>query len=209
MVLAGGQSSRMGQDKALIIVEGMPLIQRTCVIAQACATSVYVLTPWIERYQEVLPSRCQLIRETPTLGENQSHGPLVAFIQGLPYIKTKWVLLLACDLPFLNISEIQQWGRSLSEVSDEIMALIPKTDNHWQPLCGFYRRECLDSLIEFRQKGGKSFQSWLADESIYELKVSNHRILFNCNTTRDLDELRVCTDVNIKPPKKFRESLLD
>ena len=45
IVLAGGQSSRMGQDKALLTVEGEPLVQRVCDIAIAFCNPLYVVTP--------------------------------------------------------------------------------------------------------------------------------------------------------------------
>jgi len=115
IVLAGGRSSRMGQDKALLSIQGVPLLQLVCNIAQSCADTVYVVTPWPERYQEVLPTTCRFIREVPLPGENTSeisasskvmplpHGPLVGFAQGLAQAQTAWVLLLACDLPRLRV----------------------------------------------------------------------------------------------------------
>jgi molybdopterin-guanine dinucleotide biosynthesis protein A len=65
IVLAGGKSSRMGQDKALIPIQGVPLLQRVCRIAETCADRVYVVTPWPERYQHLILPRCQFIQEIP------------------------------------------------------------------------------------------------------------------------------------------------
>ena len=57
LILAGGQSRRMGFDKALMAWNGEPLIQRTCRVALGCAARVYVVTPWADRYRPVLPPR--------------------------------------------------------------------------------------------------------------------------------------------------------
>lgn len=189
IVLAGGQSSRMGQDKALINFRGVPLLKHICLIATECAESVYVITPAIERYQSILPNGCQLIREVALPGETFPHGPLVGFAQGLAQVQTEWVLLLACDLPYLTASEIQNWSISLATVSPEVIALVPRRNNRWEPLCGFYRRSCLNLLNEFIQQGGRSFQGWLTQHPVEELLVPDSRLLFNCNTPEDLADI--------------------
>jgi molybdopterin-guanine dinucleotide biosynthesis protein A len=186
MVLAGGQSSRMGQDKALIPIQGTPLLRQVCTIALKCTREVFVVTPWPERYRNILPKNCHLIQEMLLLGEDQSHGPLVAFAQGLTQVKRDWVLLLACDLPQLQVEVLQNWGSQLTNTPKEVMAVLPRSPKGWEPLCGFYRRQCLPQLIDYINQGGRSFQKWLAQHSVQELPVRDRQILFNCNTPEDL-----------------------
>ncbi|MBD1995906.1 molybdenum cofactor guanylyltransferase [Leptolyngbya sp. FACHB-541] len=186
IALAGGQSSRMGQDKALLELDGIPLIQRTYQIAQQYANPVYVVTPWIERYREVLPANCQFIQETWKPEEAKPHGPLVGFAQALTYVETEWVLLLACDLPYLKLEILQNWIAELENVSVEAIALLPKNpQGWWEPLCGFYRSNCLPELTSFVESGGRSFQKWLTHQSVQELTLDNVQMLFNCNTPEE------------------------
>lgn len=206
IVLAGGKSSRMGRDKALISIWGVPLIQHVCNAAKACAPEVYVVTPWPERYQDILPSNCFVVREVPSLGEAKPHGPLIGFAQGLsavlsekkkdasenskiPEEEEEWVLLLACDLPRLQGSVLQNWAGQLEHVSDGAIALLPRSAKGWEPLCGFYRSTCLPVLTEFINRGGRSFQQWLAQHTVQELPLSERELLFNCNTPADLAAL--------------------
>lgn len=188
MVLAGGQSSRMGQDKALIPIQGMPLLRQVCTIALKCTREVFVVTPWPERYRDILPKNCHLIQEMLLLGEAQSHGPLVAFAQGLTQVKRDWVLLLACDLPQLQVEVLQNWGSNLINAPKDVVALLPRSPKGWEPLCGFYRRQCLPQLIDYINQGGRSFQQWLAQHPVQELPVRDRQVLFNCNTPEDLTE---------------------
>jgi molybdopterin-guanine dinucleotide biosynthesis protein A len=185
IILAGGKSSRMGEDKALISIQGVPLLQRIYNIAEDCATTVYVVTPWSERYQHILPCNCQFIKEAPL-----SNGPLVGFAQGLAQVQTDWVLLLACDLPNLRVEVLQEWANQLDDVSDEAIAALAHHIKGWEPLCGFYRRSCLADLNEYINQGGRSFQSWLNQHSVQLLPVTEPGMLFNCNTPDDLKSVK-------------------
>ncbi len=200
MILAGGQSSRMGQDKAQILVHGVPLLRRICEVALQCSSSVFVVTSRPETYRAILPDGCELLQEQPLPHESLPHGPLVGFSQGLAYVQTEWVLLLACDLPCLQVDILQRWIDQLDHQlnqHDELTALLPWTQYGWEPLCGFYRTSCLIRLRSFIQQGGRSFQRWLAQESVYAIAFSDdpvqqqqeRRMLFNCNTLEDLASL--------------------
>jgi molybdenum cofactor guanylyltransferase len=196
IILAGGQSSRMGRDKALIVVEGMPLLQRTCAIALQCAPHVLVVTAAMRDYSKIMPDRCILIEEHLLPGESQLQGPLSGFIQGLEQIKTEWVLLLACDLPKLNQEILQCWILQLPP-DDDKNALLPQGKKGWEPLCGFYRTDCLPSLAQFMRQGGRSLQVWLAQAPVQAIQFSNdpevnrqeQAMLFNCNTPEDLQQI--------------------
>jgi molybdenum cofactor guanylyltransferase len=185
IVLAGGLSSRMGRDKALIEVNQVPLLAHICRIAQQCADPVYVVTPWVDRYQSVVDPQVRFIPEV--LVADQTNGSLMGFIQGLAIVETDWVLLLACDLPNLRAEVLQQWAAELSNVGEAI-ALIPKNpEGWWEPLCGFYRRDCLASLEAYGASGGRSFQRWIAQQEtkVRKLEVGDQEMLLNCNTPED------------------------
>jgi molybdopterin-guanine dinucleotide biosynthesis protein A len=182
LILAGGQSSRMGRDKALLSFQGLSFLENICLIAQDCAVQVSVITPWPERYQLIIPQCCQIINEPlPT------RGPLLAFALALTFVSTDWVLLLPCDLPLLTPPIIQAWSRLLDTVPENAIALVPRCSDRWEPLCAFYHRRCLASLQSYIQQGGTSFQKWLNVSVVEELIIDNSEILFNCNTPEDLE----------------------
>ena len=194
IVLAGGQSRRMGQDKALLSIEGVPLLRRVCDVALQCTSIVYVITFHPERYRSLLPPNCCLIQEQALPEETEPHGPLLGFAQALALLQaeqgqTEWVLLLACDLPRLSGEALQQWVKMLKRAGDAI-ALLPKSQKGWEPLCGFYRTSCLASLQAAIARGDRSFQRWLYQESVEELLIDDQQLLFNCNTPEDWEKVR-------------------
>ncbi|MDJ0902931.1 MAG: molybdenum cofactor guanylyltransferase [Xenococcus sp. MO_188.B8] len=186
IVLAGGQSSRMGQDKALLTIGKQTLLSYVCNVAQESVNWVYIVTPWTEKYQNIveLPC-CYLLRETLVSSAEKSNCPLIGFYQGLEKVKTEWVLLLACDLPRLNSTAIKKWCAYLTDLPQDAIALLPRHPKGWEPLCGFYRSNCRSSIKEYLDRGGRSFQHWLKDHQVIELELDNRSILFNCNTPED------------------------
>ncbi len=185
IVLAGGQSSRMGRDKALLTNGNLTLLSQICHVARECATTVYIVTPWVEKYQHIVPQNCQLIREKLLLPNQKSNTPIIGFVRGLRQVNTEWVLLLACDLPKLQSSQVRSWYKELIKVLPEQIALLPRNSKGWEPLCGFYRRSCLSLLETYIAAGGRSFQNFLTQNSIAELPIGDRSCLFNCNTPED------------------------
>ena len=187
IVLAGGKSTRMGQDKALLIKNGCPLLTHVCTVAQAVLNDVYVITPWTTKYQNLLPVGVHLIQERVVLPNGESNCPLIGLYQALQQVQSQyqWVLLLACDLPRLNGQAIAQWCEYLTTVDQSQIALIPYSEKGYEPLCGFYRSSCLPLLQTYIEQGGKSFQKWLAQHPVQELPISDRSVLFNCNTPED------------------------
>ena len=190
IALSGGKSSRMGQDKALLEVNGETLLFKTCQTALQVAGSVYVVARSQEQYQQAIAVN---LPQFHLVIDQQFDGALVGFWQGIQAISnpTDWILLLACDLPNLQGNVLQIWANQLSDLPESAIAYLPRyVDEHsqklWEPLCGFYRWQCQDSLELFIKNGGRSFQKWLSNQEVTEIKNVPSSMLFNCNTPKDL-----------------------
>ncbi|BAY87206.1 molybdopterin-guanine dinucleotide biosynthesis protein A [Calothrix parasitica NIES-267] len=173
----------MGTDKALVNYQGKPMLQRVYQVAAACTEQVCILTPWIERYQNILPSDCQYLIES-----QPGKGPVNGFYEGLKQISADWILLLACDLPLLDVEIIQNWINKLPQIPTSTLALVPQRSDIWEPMCGFYRKEIKSELNTFLKSGKRSFQKFLLDVEVEGLEVDEKAdlMLFNCNYPGDL-----------------------
>lgn len=172
----------MGRDKALVLWEGVPMLQRVYRMAVECGVPVSVMTPWPDRYREILPPDCCWLEES-----QPGEGPLVALSQGMAQLESDWIWLLACDLPQLDAAILRSWIDRLEFLSASTLACVPQQPRGWEPLCGFYRREARSSLDEFLAAGGRSFQQWLPHLAVEPIPVGEPEawILRNCNTPED------------------------
>ncbi|MGI0494153.1 molybdenum cofactor guanylyltransferase [Alkalinema pantanalense CENA528] len=184
IVLAGGQSRRMGQDKALLQIAGQPLLQQICDRAAQCCSVIYVVTAWPDRYRSFLPETCQCVVD------RTMQGPLVGFAQGLAGVQTKWVLLLACDMPSLDGALMRQWAQELPTLPETSIAYLARHTKGWEPFGGFYRVNIQADLNQFIQQGGKSFQQFLQQRSITEISNVMENHFLNCNSPQDWASLR-------------------
>jgi len=130
-VLAGGKSSRMGRDKALMQVEGKPLVLRAAEILRPFVPEVTLLAP-ADWYGNL---------GFPVIADKwPDQGPMAAICTGLLSSTTEWNVFLACDLPMISQQFIQLLvQRSRATRAD---AVVPRTADGWQPLSAAYHSRC-------------------------------------------------------------------
>jgi molybdenum cofactor guanylyltransferase len=183
IILAGGKSTRMGEDKGTIVLGGVPLIRRVYAAISPVVGEVYVVGTGVSRYAPLLPSDCRFLEEEPMY-----RGPLwglAAAWESLP--PCDWILVTACDLPNLQTRVLQQWHDRLPSLSPTELAYLPRSSRGWEPLCGFYRDRQRASLTAAVAAGTNSFQDWLAGMTIATIDRVPPQMAFNCNTPADIE----------------------
>jgi molybdopterin-guanine dinucleotide biosynthesis protein A len=194
IVLSGGKSSRMGRDKALLAINGETLLWKTCRTALQAADSVCIVARSQEQYQDAIATN---LPQISVVLDQHFDGALVGFWQGIQAISSPvdWILLLACDLPNLQVDVLQSWASQLANLPETAIAYLPRyldenSQKQWEPLCGFYRWQSQDSLREFIGNGGRSFQKWLSNQEVVEIVNAPVAMLFNCNTPDDFRSIK-------------------
>ena len=192
IALAGGKSSRMGRDKALLEINGETLLSQTSRIGLEIADSLYIVARSQEQYESLPNDTSDKIH---VILDQKFDGALVGFWQGINAIANPpdWLLLLACDLPNLQADILKIWASQLLDLPEQVIAYLPsyqpnmlQSKKYWEPLCGFYRWQCRDSLAQFMTQGGRSFQKWLDHQGVEKIPNVPESMLFNCNTPEDL-----------------------
>ena len=142
-VLAGGRSSRMGSDKAEVVVEGQTMLQRVFSTLQELLPRVVVLGAERERFEcwpDVVPAQ----------------GPLAGIVTALSRMDDDRVLIVAVDQPFARGQTLQR----LSELESRIPVVPVDWDGVRQVTCALYPKAIAEAAMEEAEADG-SIQSLL------------------------------------------------
>lgn len=139
-ILAGGQSSRMGTDKAFVKLKDKFLIEHVINAVLGLSSDVSIIANEKEKYQ--------------TLGlavysdEYLNSGPLAGIHSALVHAQNQNVLILSCDSPFIQKELIAEL---INEI-DGYDACVPVGDGKIYPLTAIYSKKCLLRLSNSLQK---------------------------------------------------------
>ncbi len=196
LVLAGGQSHRMGQDKRLLEYQGKPLIRRAFEATQAISDELWVLIASHEDQQILSPL---LNRDTRfLLDEHPNSGPLAALVNALPHVKSKYALLLAVDYPLVTRSFLQKMKSTLEAQAPSPDAFVPLWQGIPQVACAFYRQSLHTELKEAFLKGERSLRRWVLSSPkgrvqwLHEedwQRWEHREVFLNVNTPQDYQRL--------------------
>ncbi len=189
-VLAGGASSRMGRDKALLAIAGEPLVVRTARLVESVAGETTVVGN---------PEMYRLLGLHAVGDDWPSAGPLGGIATALGLSKAPWNLVVACDLPYLTKGWLNYVvARALTSQAD---AVVPMNARGAEPLCAIYHKRCEAAIRVELERGTRkvteALQALLV-EMIAPLEwkaFDSDGLLFkNMNSPEDYDEARARLD---------------
>ncbi len=138
IVLAGGRSTRMGRDKASLVLGGRTLLQRVVDAVGVIASEVVVVgAPGRDLPAVVSPRALLLVADSV-----EGQGPLAGIIAGLDATERAVAVVVGCDQPFVQPALLAH----LAELATMHVAAVPVVDGRAQPLCSAVRREALPAL---------------------------------------------------------------
>lgn len=186
-ILAGGHSSRFGSNKALFAPDGETLISKAAGLLRSVA-------------REVLVSASQTnARDYDFLGleivvdQHPDSGPMGGLETLLQRCTTPWLLVLTCDMPFVDKDTLITMISSLTGESDN--ALYQRDRPHalaWQRCDGsispfplLIERSALPKLQSRMRIGSLSMKGLLSDLDTYYIMSPDNRLLSNINRPED------------------------
>jgi molybdenum cofactor guanylyltransferase len=147
-LLAGGLSTRMGRDKAGVLVEGVPLWEHQCAKLRALEPAEFFISgriagPYARAGVEIVPDA------KPGL------GPLAGLAAILRRATSPLVLVLAVDLPVVSVGFLEML---IAQARATSLGLVPRSERWFEPLAAVYPRAALPLVAQLLGEEDRSLQ---------------------------------------------------
>jgi molybdopterin-guanine dinucleotide biosynthesis protein A len=190
-VLAGGGSTRFGRDKALVEIEGAPMLLRMRALLGEVTTQVNVIAA---------PGKYAALGITSIADRWEGQGPLAGIITALLTTKetgseAQWNLIVGCDMPFLTGEWLRHLVTRALASSAEVVA--PQSAQGLEPLCACWRTSAAEKLQSAFEEGVRKITQAMKrlpmevlDEADWKRFDATGRLFWNMNTAADYNEAK-------------------
>jgi molybdopterin-guanine dinucleotide biosynthesis protein A len=185
IMLAGGQSSRLGTDKSFVNVNGQSLIEQIVAKLARLSDDVIIVTNSPEKYDHL---------EARLVGDiYPGKGALGGIYSGLRAAASAYSLVVACDMPFLDL-HLLRYMIILASGHDVV---IPRIGGLPEPLHAIYSKSCLEPIDRLLARGRLKIIDFFSEvrvryveEDEVDIFDPRHLSFFNVNTPNDLEEMK-------------------
>ena len=179
-ILAGGKSSRMGFDKQLLTDNNRRILETVSDTLRKEFSDILIVTAKPELYEGMDVRVCS--------DEFQNMGPLAGIHAALTNGRSKYVYLIACDMPVVSLPYIRHIKQRITETRAKVC--VCRRNDRFEPFNGFYSRELLPN-VEQRLREGSS--------SLFRFISASEPLIVSEETARKFDrEFRMFTNINTR-----------
>lgn len=182
IILAGGKSSRMGEDKGFCSLHSLPMIQHVLNnVHKANVSDTIIISNNSEYNKFGFPVFSDIYPDK---------GPLGGIFTGLSYSKSKNNLILSCDIPFVDHSVLEL----LMNQSNDYEINIVKFNNKIHPLIGTYHVSNLKDIEEHLLHNRLKMMDFLDTKQVNYLEIEKElphlssQVFENINTKKELNK---------------------
>jgi molybdenum cofactor guanylyltransferase len=182
VILAGGKSSRMGQDKGILHIHGKPMVMHIIEAAREVSDNIIIVAN-NDNYNDF---------GYPVYRDHfPGCGPLGGIYTGLTRSATARNLFLSCDIPFVN-GRLLKFLQNRSEYRQD--ALVPLHNDVKEPLCAIYHKRVLKTVLKQILKEDYKLQNLLEKLNVKYADPASvllpETLFSNINTPEQLNHLR-------------------
>jgi len=189
VLMAGGKSSRMGRDKALIEIQGQPLWQRQLEALRSMAVRVAVAAPTPPAWMD---------KQTVFIADAEgASGPLAGILAALEWaisVGGTHLLVTACDMPRLSAAMLRRLRTSCSPG----VGVVPRGSSGSEPLAAIYPAEALPVLRNHADDG-----NWKLQEAVEALEAAGLCLPFPLEESDAAQFLNLNTPVELRNMEKI------
>jgi len=181
VILAGGKSTRMGTDKALLPLGHSTIIEQICAVAQLVFAETLIISADRSKYATLQLRGSKILEDDASFKGN---GPLAGIYTGLSHASHTAACFLTCDMPFVDPAILRYLTTEWDPRCD--VTCFQNAQGFHEPFPGMYRRQILRTLVFKLQHQEFSLCRYLDGASVRYLRVpAGHEIAFTNTNTPD------------------------
>tara|TARA_B100000902_G_C27312303_1_gene919119 strand:+ start:1859 stop:2455 length:597 start_codon:yes stop_codon:yes gene_type:complete len=178
-ILAGGKSKRMGCDKTLLEIDGIPILKRIIDVAEGLSQECLIISNTPHKHDSF---------GWPILSDSYGNtGPLGGLYTALKSINSERLLLLACDMPYMRYDFLNY----ITTIYTKKDAVVP-FDHLPQPLCSVYKTTLISTIDSLIKKQRLSMRYFLKQIDVLQVLPdqwshlkADKKLFANINTPED------------------------
>ena len=182
LVLAGGESRRMGRDKGLIAYRGEAHRQVLYALLRSVCERVFLSVNAGQPRPE--PERFEYLVDRPEYAGNGPIGAVMGFQDAYPGVA---LLLVSCDLPYFGVDALQTLMAARDPARPATAFLNPENDRP-EPLVTLYESDFLGRLPEHFTRGARSLQRVLLEDGPALIQSFDRRWIQSADTPDDAEQ---------------------
>ena len=183
IILSGGKSNRMGENKSLMKLQGKTIIEHSVLLMKSLFSNVILITNESDNYKFLdIPIYRDIFKE---------NGPLAGIHTGLFYSQSERNFIISCDLPLMNKKTVEY----IMKFKSNKPITLYKADGYIQQLAGVYSKTLLPTIENILENESKHSVYSLIDRvkteiiEIGKLDLYKQGVFFNMNRPEDYKKI--------------------
>ncbi len=185
IIMAGGDSCRMGIDKSMLPVKDRPIIKHICDQLRGTFSQILISTDEVEKYAllgfDCIPDKMP------------GQGPLMGIASALGASENELNFVIACDIPYIDIRFVR---KMLAEAQTADMVIPTSGNGKHEPLFAIYNKSTLKAMNQVLSSGQRKISDAFAHCKVKYIKLKAKQFT-NLNTMEEYEEFRKKYDAKV------------
>ena len=179
LVVCGGNSSRMGTDKSMLIYHKKPQRYHLYEMLQPFCEKIFISCN--EKQVNDMEQGYDIL---PDLHAYTNIGPMAALLTAFRQYPGNDLLVIGCDYPFLTSNDLYSFLPCCN--GETSAAFYNENEDIYEPLIAYYHRNAMKRLSDMHLKGQYSLQQFLKNEHATKFYPGNKKSIIGVNTMEDI-----------------------
>jgi len=187
IILAGGQSKRMGFDKQFLRIDDRWIIDLQINRLKGLFKEIIIVTNKSEEYDHY---SYKIVED-----EIRNFGPLGGIHAGLKHANNHYNYVIACDMPYINIDYIKYMAEQIEAYNGKIEAVVTRFGDWIEPMNAFYSKSLIEKIEKKALEGNRKISILLEEANVFYIEESKARkfssqweMFINLNNPNDAEK---------------------